>query len=241
MVAGPPPHLYNDLRREAIAEPALVEREVKVQYPDNPQAERMVRSQLRSRGIADERLLAVMSRIARHRFVPGASRGEAYGDFPLPIGSGQTISQPYMVALMTEELRLSGEERVLEVGTGSGYQTAILAELAAEVFTIELSPELLEPARRLLTELGYDNIHFRAGDGSGGWPEQAPFDRVLVAAAAQAIPGSLTAQLADNGILVIPVGSSQNYQTLMVVRREGSRLEQREGIGCRFVPLVRGR
>jgi protein-L-isoaspartate(D-aspartate) O-methyltransferase len=214
---------------------------VKVQYPDNPQAERMARSQLRSRGIADERLLAVMSRVARHRFIPASSRGEGYGDFPLPIGSGQTISQPYMVALMTEELRLCGRERVLEVGTGSGYQTAILAELAAEVFTIELIPELLQLARRLLTELGYDNIHYRTGDGSGGWPENAPFDRVLVAAAAQTIPDSLTAQLADNGILVIPVGSSQNYQTLMVVRREGSRLEQRESIGCRFVPLVRSR
>jgi protein-L-isoaspartate(D-aspartate) O-methyltransferase len=214
---------------------------VKVLYPDNPQAERMARSQLRSRGIADERLLEVMGRVARHRFVPGAGRGEAYGDFPLPIGSGQTISQPYMVALMSEELRLAGKEKVLEVGTGSGYQTAILAELAAEVFTIELIPELLEQARRLLTELGYGNIHYRADDGSGGWPEEAPFDRVLVAAAAQTIPGPLTAQLADNGILVIPVGSSQSYQTLMVVRREGHRLEQREGIGCRFVPLVRSR
>jgi protein-L-isoaspartate(D-aspartate) O-methyltransferase len=214
---------------------------VKVLYPDNPQAERMARSQLRSRGIADERLLEVMGRVARHRFVPGAGRGEAYGDFPLPIGSGQTISQPYMVALMSEELRLAGKEKVLEVGTGSGYQTAILAELAAEVFTIELIPELLEQARRLLTELGYGNIHYRAGDGSGGWPEEVPFDRVLVAAAAQTIPGPLTAQLADNGILVIPVGSSQSYQTLMVVRREGHRLEQREGIGCRFVPLVRSR
>jgi protein-L-isoaspartate(D-aspartate) O-methyltransferase len=200
----------------------------------------MVRSQIRSRGIADERLLAVMCRVARHRFVPGANRGEAYGDFPLPIGAGQTISQPYMVALMTEELRLGGREKVLEVGTGSGYQTAILAELAAEVFTIELIPDLLDPARRLLTELGYENIHYRTGDGSAGWPEQAPFDRVLVAAAAQTIPASLTAQLADNGILVIPVGSSQHYQTLMVVRRAGSRLEQRESIGCRFVPLVRG-
>jgi protein-L-isoaspartate(D-aspartate) O-methyltransferase len=214
---------------------------MKVQYPDNPQAQRMVRTQIRSRGIADQRLLEVMNRVARHRFVSGAGRSEAYGDFPLPIGSGQTISQPYMVALMTEELRLSGRESVLEVGTGSGYQTAILAELAAEVFTIELLPDLLERARSLLTELGYDNVHYRAGDGACGWPERAPFDRVLVAAAAQTIPASLTAQLADNGILVIPVGSSQHYQTLVVVRRVGSRLEQREGIGCRFVPLVRGR
>jgi protein-L-isoaspartate(D-aspartate) O-methyltransferase len=212
---------------------------VKVKYPDNPQAQRMVRTQIRSRGVSDERLLEVMAGIPRDRFVEGSSRSEAYGDFPLPIGSGQTISQPYMVALMTEELRLHGRERVLEVGTGSGYQTAILAELAEEVFSIELLPELLQRARKLLSELGYENVHYRAGDGWYGWSEQAPFDRVLVAAAAQTIPAALTAQLADNGILVIPVGSSQHYQTLVVVRRVGSRLEQREGIGCRFVPLVR--
>jgi len=213
---------------------------VKIQYPENPQSQRMVRTQIRSRGVSDERLLEVMAGLPRHRFVPGSSRGEAYGDFPLPIGSGQTISQPYMVALMTEELELRGAERVLEVGTGSGYQTAILAELAAEVFTVELLPDLLARARDLLTELGYRNVHWRAGDGSAGWPEEAPFDRVLVAAAAQTIPASLTAQLADGGILVIPVGSFQHYQTLMVVRRAGGRLEQRESIGCRFVPLVRG-
>ncbi len=213
---------------------------VKVQYPENAQAQRMVRTQIRSRGVADERLLEVMAALPRHRFVPGSSRGEAYGDFPLPIGSGQTISQPYMVALMTEELELGGTERVLEVGTGSGYQTAILAELAAEVYTVELLPDLLARARELLTELGYRNVHWRVGDGAEGWPEEAPFDRVLVAAAAQTIPASLTAQLADNGLLVIPVGSSQHYQTLMVVRRIGGRLEQRESIGCRFVPLVRG-
>jgi protein-L-isoaspartate(D-aspartate) O-methyltransferase len=213
---------------------------MKVRYPDNPQAQRMARTQIRSRGVSDERLLEVMGVLPRHRFVPGAGRGEAYGDFPLPIGSGQTISQPYMVALMTEELRLGGTEKVLEIGTGSGYQTAILAELAAEVYAIELIPDLMARARNLLTELGYANIHYRTGDGTGGWPEAAPFDRVLVAAAAQTIPASLTAQLADNGILVIPVGSSQHYQTLMVIRREGSRLDQRESIGCRFVPLVRG-
>jgi protein-L-isoaspartate(D-aspartate) O-methyltransferase len=211
---------------------------VKVDYPHNPQAERMVRQQLRARGISSERVLEVMSVLPRHRFVSGGVRGEAYGDFPLPIGRGQTISQPYMVGLMSEELRLQGNERTLEVGTGSGYQTAILAELAREVYTMEVIPTLLERARALLGELGYGNIHYQAGDGSVGWPEAAPFDAILVAAACVGIPEALTAQLADNGVLVIPVGRSQAYQTLVTIRRRGERLEKSEGIGCRFVPLV---
>jgi protein-L-isoaspartate(D-aspartate) O-methyltransferase len=211
---------------------------VKVDYPHNPQAERMVRQQLRARGISSERVLEVMSVLPRHRFVSGGVRGEAYGDFPLPIGRGQTISQPYMVGLMSEELRLQGNERTLEVGTGSGYQTAILAELAREVYTMEVIPTLLERARALLGELGYGNVHYRAGDGSVGWPEAAPFDAILVAAASVGIPEALTAQLADNGVLVIPVGRSQAYQTLVTIRRRGERLEKSEGIGCRFVPLV---
>ncbi|MBN2552885.1 MAG: protein-L-isoaspartate(D-aspartate) O-methyltransferase [Spirochaetales bacterium] len=198
----------------------------------------MVRTQIQARGIHDEGVLEAMSRIPRHRFVSGTSAFEAYGDFPLSIGHGQTISQPYMVALMSEELRLLGIERCLEIGTGSGYQTAVLAELAAEVYTVELVPELLERSRRLLEELGYTNIRYRSGDGSAGWPEHAPYDRILVAAAAPSVPRPLTAQLGDNGILVIPVGDSRNYQTLMVVRRIGNRLDTRESIGCRFVPLV---
>jgi protein-L-isoaspartate(D-aspartate) O-methyltransferase len=211
---------------------------VKIAYPPNPQAERMVRQQLRARGISAEDVLQVMSLLPRHRFVSAAAQAEAYGDFPLPIGKGQTISQPYMVALMTAELGLSGREKVLEVGTGSGYQTAILAELAAEVFTVELIPFLLERARRLLTELGYRDIHFRSADGTAGWPEEAPFDAILVAAAAPEVPAALAAQLGDNGVLVVPVGRSLAYQTLLTVRRRGGRLEQREGIGCRFVPLI---
>jgi protein-L-isoaspartate(D-aspartate) O-methyltransferase len=211
---------------------------VKVAYPPNPQAEWMVRHQLRARGISSERVMEVMSVLPRHRFVSGSHRTDAYGDFPLPIGRGQTISQPYMVGLMSEELHLHGKEKVLEVGTGSGYQTAVLAELAAEVCTVELIPVLLERARALLGELGYLNVRYRAGDGSAGWAEAAPFDAILVAAASARIPGALTAQLADNGVLVIPVGRSQAYQTLITVRRHGDRLEQREGIGCRFVPLV---
>jgi len=198
----------------------------------------MVRLQLRSRGIAAESVLQVMSVLPRHRFVPGSARAEAYGDFPLPIGRGQTISQPYMVALMTAELGLGARAKVLEIGTGSGYQTAVLAELAREVYTVELIPTLLERARGLLDELGYRNIRYQAADGTYGWPEEAPFDAILVAAAAPAVPATLTAQLGDNGVLVVPVGRSQAFQTLLTIRRRGARLEQHEGIGCRFVPLV---
>jgi protein-L-isoaspartate(D-aspartate) O-methyltransferase len=212
---------------------------VNVPYEENRQAERMVRTQIRARGIQDPRVLEVMSRIPRHRFIPGASTHEAYGDFPLSIGRGQTISQPYMVALMSEEMQLRGTERVLEVGTGSGYQTAVLAELSREVYTIELIPELLERSRVLLDQLGYTNVSYRCADGALGWPEHAPYDRVLVAAAAPTVPHPLTAQLQDNGILVIPVGDSRSYQTLSIIRRVGRSFESRESIGCRFVPLVR--
>jgi len=199
----------------------------------------MVRNQIQARGIRDQRVLEVMSRIPRHRFVPGASTFEAYGDYPLSIGRGQTISQPYMVALMSEELTLKGEERVLEVGTGSGYQTAVLAELAAEIYSVELISELIGRTEKLLDELGYTNIRYRCADGSLGWSEYAPYDRILVAAAADAVPRPLTSQLADNGILVIPIGDSRHYQTLSIVRRSGKHFETRQSIGCRFVPLVR--
>ena len=212
---------------------------MKIAYPENQQAERMVKTQIQSRGIHDPRVLEVMSRIPRHRFLSGTGTYEAYGDYPLSIGHGQTISQPYMVALMSEELRLRGEEKVLEVGTGSGYQTAVLAELAREVYTVELIPELIKRSRRLLEELGYANISYRTGDGSTGWLEYAPYDRILVAAAATAVPLPLSSQLADNGIMVIPVGDSRRYQTLSIVSRTGNLLNTRESIGCRFVPLVR--
>ena len=207
-------------------------------FAENPLAARMVETQIRARGIDDPRVLEVMSRLPRHVFVPEADRVEAYGDFPLSIGYGQTISQPYMVALMSQDLSLSGRERVLEIGTGSGYQTAILAELAAEVHTMELVAGLLKRARKTLDALGYDNVHYRVGDGSRGWPEAEPFDRILVAAAAASIPQPLTSQLADNGIMVIPVGSVRSFQTLMILRRTGRHIQTRESIGCRFVPLI---
>lgn len=211
-----------------------------VDYPENRNAEYMVAQQIRARGITDENLLRVMERIPRHLFVTGKPGREAYGDYPLSIGYGQTISQPYMVAVMTQELRLRGDERVLEIGTGSGYQTVILAELAGEVYTVERIPSLLKRAKARIDHLGYTNIHYRIGDGSLGWREYAPFDRILVAAAAEQVPPSLKSQVADNGILTLPLGEVFNYQVLMVLRRLGGHFESRESIGCRFVPLVSG-
>ncbi len=207
-------------------------------HENNALAVPMVKRQMESRGITDPRLLEAMRRIPRHRFVPSAGLEDAYGDFPLPIGHGQTISQPYIVAVMTEALALRGSERVLEVGTGSGYQTAVLAELAVRVCTIERIPELAAAARKTLLSLGYDNVRFAVGDGCKGWPARALFDRILVAAAAPAAPPALAAQLADNGIMVIPIGDSRFSQNLVVVRRIGGSLVQEQSIGCRFVPLI---
>jgi len=212
---------------------------VLIQYPGNPDGERMVDFQLKARGVFDEKLIEIMSLIPRHLFISGKKRSESYVDYPLSIGCRQTISQPYMVAVMTKRLGLTGREKVLEVGTGSGYQTAVLAELAHEVYTVERIPQLLKRSKNLLIELGYPNIYFRSGDGSRGWPEAAPFDRILVTAAASSIPQELKEQLADNGILVIPVGGSSNYQQLTILRRSGNHFTVEKGLGCRFVPLVR--
>src|SRR3954468_18467041 len=166
---------------------------------------RMVAEQIRARGIRDERVLDAMARVPRDRFVPPALREEAHEDHPVAIGHGQTISQPYIVAYMTEALRLEPGHRVLEVGTGCGYQTAVLAELARDVYSIEVIAPLAERARQTLDSLGYANVRIRVGDGHEGWPEFAPYDRILVAAAAESVPPTLVDQLADTGILVIPV------------------------------------
>jgi protein-L-isoaspartate(D-aspartate) O-methyltransferase len=198
----------------------------------------MVATQLAARGITDARVLEAMRRVPRDRFVPSARRGEAWADRPLPIGRGQTISQPYMVALMCEALGLRGRERVLEVGTGSGYQAAVLGELAREVVTIERIPELGGAAARTLAELGYANVTVVIGDGCRGAPERAPFDAIVVAAAAPAVPAALRDELADGGTLVVPVGEESGVQVLTIVRREGTRFTVEEGAGCRFVPLV---
>ncbi len=200
------------------------------------QRQAMVRD-LRRRGIRDERVLEVMGRVPRHLFVPEEVVHIAYGDHPLPISAGQTISQPYIVALMTQALQLDPAHRVLEIGTGSGYQTAILAELAREVYTIERFPQLLEGARQLLTQLGYTNIHYRCGNGTVGWPEHAPYDRIIATGSVPEVPRSLVRQLADPGRLVIPVGGRQ-VQTLVLVKKEEGAITQEELIPCSFLPLV---
>ena len=198
----------------------------------------MVKLQIENRDVRDARVLEVMRRVPRHLFVPPGGRSVAYEDHPVSIGQGQTISQPYMVAFMTQALELRGGERVLEVGTGSGYQTAILAELCRAVFTIERIPELAAAAESALAALGYANISLRVGDGSEGWPEHAPFDGILVAAAAPSIPPRLREQLADNGIMVIPVGDWHRTQEILVARRTGGTVTVERSIGCRFVPLI---
>ena len=198
----------------------------------------MVRTQIQARGVLNRRVLEVMSQIPRETFLGGQKNVNPYGDFPIPIGHGQTISQPYMVAFMTEQLGLRGCEKVLEIGTGSGYQTAVLAELAEQIYTIERIPYLLDRSKEILKKLGYSNIEFKVADGSDGWVEEEPFDGILVTAAVPSIPDSLKVQLADNGTLVIPVGDYKTYQLLTVVKRIGKRFETRESIGCRFVPLI---
>ena len=197
----------------------------------------MVERQLRSRGIRDPRLLEAFLAVPRHEFVRPREADQAYQDHPVCIDCGQTISQPYMVAIMTEVLDLHGGERVLEVGTGSGYQTAILAKLTAEVFTIERIAERSGQAQSVLARLGFTNIHFRVGDGTVGWPEQAPFDRILVTAGGPRVPPALKRQLADGGALAMPVGGRRG-QDLVRVRRRGEAFTQTDHGGCMFVRLI---
>lgn len=196
----------------------------------------MVAEQIAARGVRDVRVLRAMEEIPRHRFLAPEEQPWAYSDGPLPIGHGQTISQPYIVALMTELLSLQGNERVLEIGTGSGYQAAILGKLAAEVHTVEIIPELAEGAQRVLKELGLTNVFVHVGDGSLGWPEAAPYHRILVAAAAPEVPQPLLEQLADGGRLVIPIGG-RGFQELQLWKRQGERFRQERSISVAFVPL----
>lgn len=199
--------------------------------------EQMVAHHIAARGIDAPRVLAAMRKAPRHRFCRPPGRPDAYADHPLDIGEGQTISQPYMVALMTQELRLAGPERVLEIGTGSGYQTAILAELAAEVVSVERIPLLAERARETLAAQGYGNVRICVGDGTVGWPDGAPYNRILVTAGAPDVPAALTEQLADGGILVAPVGD-RHVQVLTTVTREGGQLHRQAGPACVFVRLI---
>jgi protein-L-isoaspartate(D-aspartate) O-methyltransferase len=197
----------------------------------------MIEKQLRRRGVHDSGVLAAMGAVQREEFVPKEFRVRAYEDAPLPIGEGQTISQPYIVAAMTAALHLTGNERVLEIGTGCGYQAAILSHLARIVFTIESRSELASSAVARLERLGYKTVHIHCGDGTLGLPELAPFDAILVAAAAPAVPEPLRSQLADGGRLILPVGGAEN-QELLYIERHGNSFETRTMEACRFVPLI---
>jgi protein-L-isoaspartate(D-aspartate) O-methyltransferase len=199
--------------------------------------ERMVKNQLVPRGIKDQGVLRVMGEIQRHLFVEEALVGEAYNDHPLPIGHKQTISQPYIVALMTQALELTGQEKTLEIGTGSGYQTAILAELSETVYTVERIRPLLEKSRELLEKLGYTNIRFKAFDGTLGWKEHAPFDAIMVTAGAPKIPQPLLDQLTDGGRMVIPIGNKYSQDLIKLTKRKDTYREENLG-GCRFVDLI---
>jgi len=198
---------------------------------------KMVEEQLLPRGISNPRVLDVFRRIQRHKFLPEELRSNSYADFPVPIGESQTISQPYIVALMTQCLDLTGQEKVLEIGTGSGYQTAILAELSKEVYSIERFANLAKRAEALLSELGYANIKIKVGDGSLGWREEAPFDRIIITAATPQAPLPLTEQLKEGGKLILPLGESFT-QVLTLLEKKQDKCESFDICGCVFVPLV---
>ncbi|MDP2682562.1 MAG: protein-L-isoaspartate(D-aspartate) O-methyltransferase [Deltaproteobacteria bacterium] len=198
----------------------------------------MIEKDIRGRGITDKKLLDVMGKTPRHLFVEGHLRGAAYEDYPLPIDEGQTISQPYVVALMTEALRLKPSDRVLEIGTGSGYQAAILAEIVKEVYTIEIRKGLADKAEKRLKEMGYKNVKVRYGDGYFGWEEYAPFDAIIITAAANHIPPSLIKQLKEGGKLIIPLGSTVYSQTLILAIKKKGELDLEEITSVRFVPMI---
>jgi len=199
--------------------------------------ERMVVEQVAGRGVADPRVLDAMRRVPRHRFVEEALRERAYGDYPLPIGEGQTISQPFMVGRMTELLRLTGREKVLEIGTGSGYQAAVLSRCVARVCTVERLPRIAARARLLLEELGYTNVWVRTANGTFGWPDEGPFDRILVAAGGPSVPPPLFEQLAEGGLMVMPVGGADG-QKLQLIEKVRGEMRVTEDSGCVFVPLI---
>lgn len=199
----------------------------------------MVRAQIEERGIHDPRVLAAMREVPRHEFVPESFQQDAYEDHPLPIGSGQTISQPYIVAIMLEHLDLQGTDRILEVGTGSGYAAALLSRMCAEVYSIERHAQLAGSAEQTLKRLGYSNVKIVAGDGTQGWPEYVPYDAILVSAATSEMPPALFAQLREGGRMVVPVGSFVS-QELQLIRKLGGQAQAEFLEGCRFVPLVEG-
>ncbi len=203
--------------------------------------ERMVKDQIIARGIEAPEVIRAMGKVPRHRFVPLEYKSFSYGDYPLSIGEGQTISQPYIVAFMTEALNLKEDDRVLEIGTGSGYQAAILAELVKEVYTVEIIEKLGKRAQEILRKLGYNNIHVKIGDGYKGWPEMAPFDAIIVTCAPEKIPQALVKQLKEEGTMIIPVGREGGIQRLVKVGKKENRIETEAVMDVRFVPMVRGR
>ena len=202
--------------------------------------EEMVSRQIEARGVTDPAVLKAMKKVPRHLFVPIKNRKHAYGDYPLPIGQGQTISQPYIVAFMTAALNPEPQSRVLEIGTGSGYQAAILAELGCEVYSIEIIGPLAERAGETLRRLGYGNVHIKIGDGHKGWPEEAPFDAIIVTCAPEKIPPALMRQLKEGGHLIIPVGKTGGVQQMVLARKKGDHLVSRSVLPVRFVPMVEG-
>jgi protein-L-isoaspartate(D-aspartate) O-methyltransferase len=202
------------------------------------QRQRMVEQQLKPRGIKDERVLAVMAKVPREAFIPADGRADAYEDGPLPIGYDQTISQPYVVAFMTEQLRPKRSDRVLEIGSGSGYQAAILGELVAEVYTIDIVEPLAKTAEATLQRLGYKNVHIKVGDGYKGWPEEAPFDAIIVTCAPEKVPQPLVDQLKDGGRMVIPVGE-RFAQQLYLLEKKNGQLKESVTLPVRFVPMLR--
>ena len=204
------------------------------------QRERMVEKQLKSRGIQDKRVLAAMAKVPREEFIPVDTRAEAYEDGPLPIGYDQTISQPYIVAFMTEQLRPKSNDRVLEIGSGSGYQAAVLAELVADVYTIDIVEPLAKTAEATLQRLGYKNVHIKVGDGYKGWSEEAPFDAIIVTCAPEKVPQPLVDQLTDGGRMVIPVGE-RFAQQLYLLEKKNGQLKESATLPVRFVPMVRSK
>lgn len=197
----------------------------------------MVQNQIQMRGVADKRVLEAMRKVERHRFVPQAYQSEAYEDYPLPIGEGQTISQPYIVAFMTEALELKSEDKVLEIGTGSGYQAAILAEICDSVFTMDIYPSLAVNAEITLKELGYDNVFVKTGDGYQGWEEHAPYDAIIVTCSPTHIPEKLEAQLAEGGRMIIPVGQTYSQELILLEKKNG-KMQKKNVLPVRFVPMI---
>lgn len=213
-------------------------------HPSLPDwAERRARmvEEIRAGGVKDERALGALGRVARHRFVPKAAVNAAYEVVPLFIGEGQTISSPFVVGFMTEILELAGDEKVLEIGTGSGYQAAVLSLLVPEVLSIEIRPSLAQSARRRLGALGYTNVSVRAGDGWKGWPEEAPFDAIIVTAAPERVPAALVEQLAPGGRMIVPVGSqSENQELILIKKDQGGTITRERVLPVRFVPMIHG-